>query len=318
MRKALICGISGQDGAYLSEFLLSKGYEVFGGSRDATTNNFGNLKRLNIFNQVQLVSINLTDFRSTLQTISKIRPDEIYNLSGQSSVGLSFDQPIETFESICIGTLNLLEAIRFCDTSIKFYNAGSSECFGNSPDEMCDENTLFKPKSPYGIAKASAHWQVVNYREAYNLFTVNGILFNHESPLRPERFVTQKVIKAVAEIAAGKLKKLEVGNIDIVRDWGWAPDYVQAMWLMLQQEIPDDFVISTGKGHSLKEFIGMAFNCVHLDMEDYLNINQSLFRPTDLQCVVGNPQKARKILGWSSNHDLEWIVNEMFSNKINF
>ena len=318
MRKALICGISGQDGAYLSEFLLSKGYEVFGGSRDATTNNFGKLKRLNVFNQVQLVSINLTDFRSTLQTINKIRPDEIYNLSGQSSVGLSFDQPIETFESICIGTLNLLEAIRFCDTSIKFYNAGSSECFGNSPDEMCDENTLFKPKSPYGIAKASAHWQVVNYREAYNLFTVNGILFNHESPLRPERFVTQKVIKAVTEIAAGKLKKLEVGNIDIVRDWGWAPDYVQAMWAMLQQEIPDDFVISTGKGHSLKEFIGMAFNCVHLDMEDYLNINQSLFRPTDLQSVVGNPQKARKILGWSSNHDLEWIVNEMFSNKINF
>ena len=318
MRKALICGISGQDGAYLSEFLLSKGYEVFGGSRDATTNNFGKLKRLNVFNQVQLVSINLTDFRSTLQTINKIRPDEIYNLSGQSSVGLSFDQPIETFESICIGTLNLLEAIRFCDTSIKFYNAGSSECFGNSPDEMCDENTLFKPKSPYGIAKASAHWQVVNYREAYNLFTVNGILFNHESPLRPERFVTQKVIKAVTEIAAGKLKKLEVGNIDIVRDWGWAPDYVQAMWAMLQQEIPDDFVISTGKGHSLKEFIGMVFNCVHLDMEDYLNINQSLFRPTDLQSVVGNPQKARKILGWSSNHDLEWIVNEMFSNKINF
>ena len=318
MRKALICGISGQDGAYLSEFLLSKGYAVFGGSRDATTNNFGNLKRLNIFNQVQLVSINLTDFRSTLQTINKIRPDEIYNLSGQSSVGLSFDQPIETFESICIGTLNLLEAIRFCDTSIKFYNAGSSECFGNSPNEMCDENTLFKPKSPYGIAKASAHWQVVNYREAYNLFTVNGILFNHESPLRPESFVTQKVIKAVTEIAAGKLKKLEVGNIDIIRDWGWAPDYVQAMWLMLQQEIPEDFVISTGKGHSLKEFIGMAFNCVHLDMEDYLTINQSLFRPTDLQCVVGNPQKAREILGWSSNHDLEWIVNEMFLNKINF
>ena len=318
MRKALICGISGQDGAYLSEFLLSKGYEVFGGSRDATTNNFGNLKRLNIFNQVQLVSINLTDFRSTLQTISKIRPDEIYNLSGQSSVGLSFDQPIETFESICIGTLNILEAIRFCDTSIKFYNAGSSECFGNSPNELCDENTLFKPKSPYGIAKASAHWQVVNYREAYNLFTVNGILFNHESPLRPERFVTQKVIKAVAEIAGGKLKKLEVGNIDIIRDWGWAPDYVQAMWLMLQQEIPEDFVISTGKGHSLKEFISMAFNHVHLDMEDYLNINQSLFRPTDLQCVVGNPQKAREILGWSSNHDLEWIVNEMFLNKINF
>ncbi len=317
MKKALICGISGQDGAYLAKFLLMKGYEVFGGSRDATTNNFGNLKRLNIFNQVQLVSINLTDFRSTLQTINKIGPYEIYNLSGQSSVGLSFDQPIETFESICIGTLNILEAIRFCDTSIKFYNAGSSECFGNSPNEICDENTLFKPKSPYGIAKASAHWQVVNYREAYNLFAVNGVLFNHESPLRPERFVTQKVVKAVADIAQGKLQKLEVGNIDIVRDWGWAPDYVEAMWLMLQQETPDDFVISTGIGHSLREFIQLAFKCVNLEMDDYLIINQLFFRPTDLQYVVGNPQKARNILGWSSNHDLEWIVNEMYSNKIN-
>jgi GDPmannose 4,6-dehydratase len=317
LKKALICGISGQDGAYLAKFLLMKGYEVFGGSRDATTNNFGNLKRLNIFNQVQLVSINLTDFRSTLQTINKIGPYEIYNLSGQSSVGLSFDQPIETFESICIGTLNILEAIRFCDTSIKFYNAGSSECFGNSPNEICDENTLFKPKSPYGIAKASAHWQVVNYREAYNLFAVNGVLFNHESPLRPERFVTQKVVKAVADIAQGKLQKLEVGNIDIVRDWGWAPDYVEAMWLMLQQETPDDFVISTGIGHSLREFIQLAFKCVNLEMDDYLIINQLFFRPTDLQYVVGNPQKARNILGWSSNHDLEWIVNEMYSNKIN-
>jgi len=316
LKKALICGISGQDGAYLAKFLLNKGYEVFGGSRDATTNNFINLKRLNIFDDLKLVSINLTDFRSTLQTINKIKPDEIYNLSGQSSVGLSFEQPIETFESICIGTLNLLEAIRFCDISIKFYNAGSSECFGNAPNGACDENTLFKPKSPYGIAKASAHWQVVNYREAYNLFAVNGILFNHESPLRPERFVTQKVVKTVSDIAQGKLLKLEVGNIDIVRDWGWAPDYVEAMWLMLQQENPDDFVISTGVGHSLREFIQLAFKCVNLEMDNYLIINQLFFRPTDLEYVVGNPQKARNILGWSSNHDLEWIVNEMISNKI--
>lgn len=317
MKKALICGISGQDGAYLAKFLLTKGYEVIGGSRDATTNNFVNLKRLNVIDDLKLVSINLTDFRSTLQTINKIKPDEIYNLSGQSSVGLSFDQPIETFESICIGTLNLLEAIRFCDTNIKFYNAGSSECFGNSPNDLCDENTLFKPKSPYGIAKASAHWQVVNYREAYNLFAVNGVLFNHESPLRPKRFVTQKVIKAVTEIAAGKLSKLEVGNIDIIRDWGWAPDYVEAMWLMLQQETPDDFVISTGIGHSLREFIQLAFKCVNLEMDNYLIINQLFFRPTDLQYVVGNPQKAKNLLGWSSNHDLKWIVNEMYSNNLN-
>lgn len=318
MKKALICGISGQDGAYLAKFLLKKGYEVFGGSRDATTNSFVNLKRLNAFDDLKLVSINLTDFRSTLQTINKIKPDEIYNLSGQSSVGLSFEQPIETFESICIGTLNILEAIRFSDTSIKFYNAGSSECFGNSPDELCDENTLFKPKSPYGIAKASAHWQVVNYREAYNLFAVNGVLFNHESPLRPDRFVTKKVVKAVSDIANGKLQKLEVGNIDIVRDWGWAPDYVEAMWLMLQQENPDDFVISTGVGHSLREFIQLAFKCANLEMDDYLIINQLFFRPTDLQYVVGSPQKAKNILGWSSNRELEWIVNEMYSNKINF
>ena len=177
---------------------------------------------------------------------------------------------------------------------------------------------MFKPKSPYGIAKASAHWQVVNYREAYNLFAVNGILFNHESPLRPDRFVTKKVVKAVSDIANGKLQKLEVGNIDIVRDWGWAPDYVEAMWLMLQQENPDDFVISTGVGHSLREFIQLAFKCANLEMDDYLIINQLYFRPTDLQYVVGSPQKAKNILGWSSNRELEWIVNEMYSNKINF
>lgn len=316
MKKALICGVSGQDGAYLAQFLLGKGYKIYGGSRDATTNSFTNLKKLNIVDDIELVSINLIDFRSTLQTINKIMPDEIYNLSGQSSVGLSFEQPIETFESICIGTLNILEAIRFCDSNIKFYNAGSSECFGDTPQMFCDEETLFKPQSPYGIAKASAHWQVVNYRDAYQLFAVNGVLFNHESPLRPERFVTQKVIKTICQILDGKLDTLEVGNIDIVRDWGWAPEYVQAMWLMLQLDTPQDFVIATGKGHSLHEFIQIAFECAGLDIDKHLKINQNFYRPTDIKYVVGNPEKAKSVLSWSSKLDLKNIVKVMLENKL--
>lgn len=234
MKSALICGVSGQDGAYLSRLLLEKGYEVFGGSRDATTNTFENLRKLNLKDKISLVSINICDFRSTLQTIIKIKPDEIYNLSGQSSVGLSFEQPVETFESISIGTLNLLEAIRFSNLPVKLYNSGSSECFGESGGLPADENTPFKPRSPYAIAKATAHWQVANYREAYHIYACTGILFNHESPLRPYRFVTKKIVATACRIYKGSNEKLHLGNIDIERDWGWAPDYVEAMWLMLQ------------------------------------------------------------------------------------
>ena len=255
MKKALICGVSGQDGAYLSKLLLEKGYAVYGGSRDASTNLFTNLYKLGLYDQLHLVSINISDFRSTLQTIIRIQPDEIYNLSGQSSVGLSFDQPVETFESIAIGTLNLLEAIRFSNLSIKFYNSGSSECFGESDGHPADENTPFKPRSPYAIAKATAHWQVANYREAYHLYACTGILFNHESPLRLNRFVTKKIVSAACRIYNGSKETLQLGNIHIMRDWGWAPEYVEAMWLMLQQEKPDDFVIATGQTDLLAQLL---------------------------------------------------------------
>ncbi len=220
MKKALICGISGQDGAYLSKLLLSKGYEVYGTSRDAQMSSFKNLKYLDIYNSINFESMSLNDFRSVLQVLIKVEPDEVYNLAGQSSVGLSFEQPVETLESISVGTLNLLEAIRFTGKEIKFYNAGSSECFGDIGENAADENTPFRPRSPYAVAKSAAFWEIANYREAYGLFACSGILFNHESHLRPERFVTRKIISSACKIAAGKQTDLHLGNISIKRDWG--------------------------------------------------------------------------------------------------
>lgn len=316
MKKVLICGVSGQDGAYLSKLLLEKGYEVYGGSRDATTNTFANLQKLGLKDRINLVSINISDFRSTLQTIIKIQPDEIYNLSGQSSVGLSFEQPVETFESIGIGALNLLEAIRFSNLPIKLYNSGSSECFGESGGLPADENTPFKPRSPYAIAKATAHWQVANYREAYNIYACTGILFNHESPLRPNRFVTKKIVAAACRIYKGSTEKLQLGNIDIQRDWGWAPDYVEAMWLMLQQPKPDDFVIATGTTHSLQEYIHLVFDYLKLDAEKYVSSDASLLRPTDLLVGRANPAKAFEVLGWKAKYTLPEIVKEMVEAEL--
>ncbi|MBI2283790.1 MAG: GDP-mannose 4,6-dehydratase [Bacteroidetes bacterium] len=316
MKKALICGVSGQDGAYLSRLLLDKGYEVYGGSRDATTNGFANLQRINLKEKINLVSINISDFRSTLQTIIRVQPDEIYNLSGQSSVGLSFEQPVETFESVSIGTLNLLEAIRFSGLPVRLYNSGSSECFGESGGMPADEETPFKPRSPYAIAKATAHWQVANYREAYRIFACTGILFNHESPLRPDRFVTKKIIAAACRIYQGSQEKLHLGNIDIQRDWGWAPDYVDAMWRMLQQEQPDDFVIATGVTHSLKEYIAMVFAQLGLDWEKYVVSDASLLRPTDLMIGRANPTKAAEKLQWKSQYTLADIVKEMLNAEL--
>ncbi|HEY9599617.1 MAG TPA: GDP-mannose 4,6-dehydratase, partial [Cyanophyceae cyanobacterium] len=223
MKRALICGVSGQDGAYLAKLLLDQGYTVCGTSRDAQISSFRNLVSLGIRDQIKLESAVLTDFRSVLQVLMKVQPDEIYNLAGQSSVGLSFEQPVETLESISIGTLNLLEAIRFTGAPIKFYNAGSSECFGDIGDQAADEMTPFRPRSPYAAAKAAAFWQVANYREAYGIFACSGILFNHESPLRPQRFVTQKIVSAACRIAKGSQEKLYLGNVNIQRDWGWAP-----------------------------------------------------------------------------------------------
>jgi GDPmannose 4,6-dehydratase len=315
MKRALICGVSGQDGSYLAKLLLGKGYEVYGASRDAQVSTFANLKALNIRERVQLVSIAVTDFRSVLQALVKIHPDEIYNLAGQSSVGLSFDQPVETMESIGIATLNLLEAIRFTGKSMKLYNAGSSECFGESTDIMCNESTPFRPRSPYAVAKAAAFWEVANYREAYGLFACTGILFNHESPLRPERFVTRKITAAASRIAHGSEERLLLGNLAISRDWGWAPEYVEAMWAMLQQEQPDDFVIATGANHTLEEFVDFAFSEAGLNWHDHVRVDPLLFRPTDLKKNRADPSKAMSLLGWHAKHDMRYVVRMMLAGE---
>ena len=314
--KAFIIGISGQDGAYLSRFLIKKGYEVIGGSRAAYQNTFENLKRLQIRDKIRIKSVSLSDFRSVLQAVSDIQPDEIYNLSGQSSVGLSFELPIETFESNAIGVVNLLEVIRFLRKPIRLYNACSSECFGSLESLAADEKTPFNPRSPYAVAKAAAYWQVSNYREAYNIFACSGILFNHESPLRPERFVTQKIISAARSIAAGNVEQLHVGNINVERDWGWAPEYVEAMWQMLQQPQPNDFVIGTGESHSLKEFIQTAFERVGLDWKDHVKVNPQLLRPSDLQFSKSNPQKAKCKLGWKARHRMKDVIHFMLSETL--
>jgi GDPmannose 4,6-dehydratase len=315
MKKALICGISGQDGAYLAQLLLAKGYDVTGTSRDAQLSTFHNLRRLGILDQVRLESMALNDFRSSLQVLMKVRPDEVYNLAGQSSVGLSFQQPVETLESISVGSLNLLEAIRFTERPIRLYNAGSSESFGDTGGMPADEATPFRPRSPYAVAKAAAFWEVANYREAYGLFACSGILFNHESPLRPERFVTKKVISAACRIAAGSRERLHLGNIAIQRDWGWAPEYVEAMWLMLQQEQPDDYIIATGETSSLQEFVATAFARVGLDWRDHVETDSSLLRPTDLMVGKANPAKALAKLGWQAHYRMRDVVAMMIADE---
>lgn len=311
MKKALICGISGQDGAYLAKILLDKGYRVFGTSRDAQVSSFLNLKRLGIFDSISLESMALNDFRSVLQAITKIEPDEIYNLAGQSSVGLSFDQPVETLDSICIGTLNLLEVLRFTSLPTRLYNAGSSECFGETGGAAAEESTPFRPRSPYAVAKAAAFWEVANYREAYGLFACSGLLFNHESPLRPERFVTKKIVSTACRIANGGKEKLRLGNIAIRRDWGWAPEYVEAMWLMLQQENPDDFVIATGESNSLEDFVEAAFSCLGLRWQDHVEPDPALLRPTEILVGRANPRKALEVLGWQAKLRMRDVVREM-------
>lgn len=318
MKKALICGVSGQDGAYLAKLLLNKGYEVCGTSRDAEMCSFHNLLRLGIKDQVKLASMAITDFRSVLQVMSKVQPDEIYNLAGQSSVGLSFEQPVETLESMATGILNLLEAIRFINAPIKLYNAGSSECFGNTGDKAADENTPFRPKSPYAVAKAAAFWEVANYREAYGLFACSGLLFNHESPLRPERFVTQKIVAAACRIAQGSLEKLHLGNVGIARDWGWAPEYVEAMHLILQQEQADDYVIATGETKKLEDFVAEVFACVGLDWQEHVVTDASLLRLTDIAVGRANPTKAKEKLGWQAKYKMQDVARMMVEARLHW
>ncbi len=314
-KKALICGISGQDGAYLAQLLLSKGYEVYGSSRDAQAASFKNLTHLGIRDQVKVVSVSLTDFRSVIQALAKIQPDEIYNLAGQSSVGLSFEQPVETLESMSFGVLNLLEAIRFTSRPIKLYNSGSTECFGDTNGLAANETTPFRPRSPYAVAKATAFWMVANYREAYGLYACSGICSNHESPLRPERYVTRKIVAAACRTAAGSKEKLHLGNIQIARDWGWAPDYTVAIWLMLQQDKPDDYVIATGETHTLEEFLNTAYAQLGLDWREYAVLDPSLMRPSELLVSKINPRKAQFRLGWKAKFSMKDVVRMMIENE---
>ena len=315
VKKALIIGITGQDGAYLAKHLLSKGYEVTGSSRDVMASSFNNLNALGIRSQVKLLSVSINDFRSVFNAIQTADPDEIYNLAGQTSVGLSFDQPVEAIESIAIGTLNILEVIRLLSKPARFYNAGSSECFGDTGDTPANEQTPFAPRSPYAVAKSTAKWLINSYRESYGLYACTGILFNHESPLRPERFVTQKIIAGAAKIKAGQIDKLQLGNLDISRDWGWAPEYVEAMWLMMQLDKPDDFVIATGRKESLKYFVAKSFEYFDLDWQKYVEIEKSFFRPNEIVTSVGNPEKAIKALGWKKPTDIDGVIKMMCAEK---
>ena len=316
MKHALICGVSGQDGSYLARLLLDKGYKVFGTSRDAQNSTFINLRRLGIHERMQIFSMTSSDFHTISNVFSKAEPDEVYNLFGQSSVGLSFDQPIETVESISIGTLNLLEAIRSFSKKIRFYNSGSSECFGDTGGEPANEDTPFRPRSPYAVAKSAAYWQVANYREAYNLFACSGISFNHESCLRPERFVTKKIIETARRIANGSKERLVLGNTKIIRDWGWAPEYVEVMWNMLQMDSPEDYVIATGKSASLERFVELAFEKYGLDWRAHVETCADLFRPTDLSESRANPQKAAVKLGWRARYDVSDVVKFMIEGHI--
>jgi GDPmannose 4,6-dehydratase len=310
-KRALICGISGQDGTYLTELLLGKGYEVVGTSRDADRADFHNLGSRGIRDRVRVVSMNLTDFRSVLQILDQVRPDEIYNLAGQSSVSLSFEQPIDTFNSITVAALNLLEAVRFAGRAVRLYNACSSECFGDTGDAAADETTPFRPSSPYATGRAAAFWAVANYREAYGLHACSGILFNHESPLRPERFVTRKIVSAARRIAQGSKERLSLGTLSIVRDWGWAPEYVDAMWRMLQQDAPRDYVVATGEAHSLEEFVAEAFRALGLDWRPHVDIDKSLTRPTDPHAVRGNPRRIAADLGWQAQTRMPALVRKL-------
>lgn len=316
MKRALICGVSGQDGSYLAKFLIERGYQVSGTSRDAQVANFGNLAMLGIKDQVNLLSMAQADFRSVLNSLSRSDPDEVYFLSGQSSVGLSFEQPVETIESISLGILNLLEAIRFIGKPVKIYNSSTSESFGDVGLQRATEVTPFRPRSPYGVAKASAHWLVTNYREAYGLFACNGILFNHDSPFRPSRFVTRKIVSSACRISKGSSEKLNLGRIDIIRDWGWAPEYVEAMWRMLQVETPDDFVIATGYSATLEEFIARAFDHVNLDWRKYVVIDSAYFRPSDIACSAADPSKAAHVLNWSAANKLPQVVDLLMSAEL--
>jgi GDPmannose 4,6-dehydratase len=314
--KALITGITGQDGSYLAEFLLSKGYEVYGIIRRSSSFNTARVDSIyqdpHVPNaRLHLVYGDLNDASSLNRILRTVRPDEIYNLGAQSHVRVSFDIPEYTAEITAVGTVRLLEAIRESGLTPKFYQASSSEMFGKVQEIPQRETTPFYPRSPYGAAKVYAYWITVNYREAYNLFACNGILFNHESPRRGETFVTRKITRAAARIKLGLDKELYLGNLDAKRDWGYAGDYVQAMWLMLQQDQPEDYVIATGETHTVREVLDIAFGYVDLDWNQYVKIDSRYYRPTEVDLLIGDPSKAKEKLGWEPKVSFEELIRMM-------
>jgi GDPmannose 4,6-dehydratase len=308
--------MGGQDGSYLAAHLLNLGYTVVGTSRDAQASRFEGLTRLGIRDRVQVESMSLVDFRSTMQVLSRTQPDEVYNLAGQTSVGLSFNQPVETFESIVIGTVNLLEAIRMLDRPIRLYNAGSSEMFGNTGDAPAGETTVLKPCSPYGIAKATSFWQIAQYRQAYKIEACTGILFNHESPLRPERFVTQKIVAGACRVAAGEQDVLSLGDLSVRRDWGWAPEYVVAMHRMLQMETLQDFVIATGQTTSLEDFVREVFASLGLDWRKHVVRDPALTRPSEILSGQADTSHATAELGWTARSHMKDVARMMVEARL--
>ena len=317
---ALITGITGQDGSYLSELLLEKGYEVHGIIRRTSTFNTDRIDHIyddphDEEAQLFLHYGDLTDGTTLRRILEEVKPSEIFNLGAQSHVRVSFDSPEYTVDTVGMGTLRLLEAIRDYQQrtgiEVRFYQAGSSEMFGLVQEVPQRENTPFYPRSPYACAKVYAHWQTINYRESYGLFACNGILFNHESPRRGETFVTRKVTRAVSRIVAGKQKKLYMGNLDSKRDWGYAKDYVQAMWLMLQQQEADDYVVATGETHSIREFLELAFGYVNLNWQEYVEFDERYLRPSEVDLLIGDPAKAKQKLGWQPTVSFEQLVNLM-------
>jgi len=309
MKKALITGITGQDGSYLAEWLLSKGYAVTGMVRRASTETFERIAHFK--DRITLQQADLLDQFSLVKILDEVQPDEIYNLAAMSFVPTSWSQPVLTGEFTALGVTRILEAMRMVCPKARFYQASSSEMFGKVLETPQTENTPFYPRSPYGVAKAYGHFITVNYRESYNLFALSGILFNHESPRRGKEFVTRKITDAVARIKLGSQKELRMGNLDAKRDWGFAGDYVRAMWMMLQQDAPDDYVVASGETHSVREFLQIAFSHVGLNFEDYVVIDPEFIRPAEVELLLGDPAKARDQLGWKPDVSFEQLVTMM-------
>jgi len=314
MKTALITGITGQDGSYLAELLLAKGYTVYGVRRRTSQAHYGCSEHLK--DDINFIYADMTDQASLIRAVEKSQPDEVYNLAAQSFVQTSWEQPILTADVTGLGVINLLEAIRLVKSDARFYQASTSEMFGKVQEMPQTERTPFYPRSPYGVAKLFAHWTTVNYRESYPMFTCSGILFNHESPRRGVEFVTRKITHTVARIKYGLTNELRLGNLDAKRDWGYAGDYVKAMWLMLQQDVPDDYVIATGETHTVREFVEKAFEYAGLNYRDYVTIDPRFIRPAEVDILIGNPEKARTKLGWAPEVTFEQLVHMMMEEDL--